>query len=62
MNKLWLLNDVANALTIEVPTLYKWVWMNKYNIKDHMFKVGGSWRIDEEGYDTLLAEMKKEDK
>ena len=62
MRKLNKLEDLTKALKVELPTLYKWAWMNKYNIKDHMFKVGGSWRIDEEGYEALLAEIKKEDK
>lgn len=62
MNELWKLEDLGKALAMEVPTLYKYVWMNKYNIKDYMFKVGGSWRIDEEGYEALLAEIKKEGK
>ena len=54
--------ELSKLLGLQKKTLHNWLGLNKFNLRNHLFKVGRSWRIDEEGYQALLDELKRENR
>ncbi len=59
MEKLLVVAGLIELLGLQKKTLHNWLSLNEFNLKDHLSKVGRCWRIDEEGYEELISEMKE---
>ncbi len=56
--KLMNLAEIADALQVKKATLYLYIAENRYGIREHLLKIGQSWRMSDEGFDGLLESIK----
>ncbi len=54
MEKLLGVAGLIELLGLQKKTLHNWLSLNEFNLKDHLSKVGRSWRIDEENLDRWV--------
>ena len=60
MDKLVSVEGLADLLGINQKVLYRWIQADRFHLKSkHLIKMSNLWRIDQAGFDALIAEMKE---